>query len=150
MGFRMLPNAHAVIERGSDQLIVAGVTDLSAPSASEPVPDLDLTLRGAPADTSILLLDHQPGTARDAAARGVALQLFGHTHGGMTAGLDRIIARANAGFGMVRGRRHDALRQQRHRPMAGLRAPVGRAVRDHTVHVAANVVERLVLHGFER
>lgn len=98
MGFRMLPNAHAVIERGGDQLIVAGVTDLSAPSVGEPGPDLALALRGAPAKAPILLLDHQPGQARDAAARGVALQLSGHTHGGMIAGLDRIVAQANAGF----------------------------------------------------
>ena len=98
MGFRMLPNAHAVIERGGNELIVAGVTDLSAPSVGEPGPDLALALRGAPANAPILLLDHQPGKARDAAARGVVLQLSGHTHGGMIAGLDRIVARANAGF----------------------------------------------------
>ena len=98
MGFRMLPNAHAAIERGGDELIVAGVTDLSAPSVGEPGPDLALALRGAPAKAPILLLDHQPGKARDAAARGVALQLSGHTHGGMIAGLDRIVAQANAGF----------------------------------------------------
>jgi len=28
----------------------------------------------------------------------VALQLSGHTHGGMIVGLDRIVARANGGF----------------------------------------------------
>lgn len=98
MGFRMLPNAHAVIERGGRRLVLAGVTDLSAPSVGAPGPDLALALRGAPAKAPILLLDHQPGKARDAAARGVALQLSGHTHGGMIAGLDRIVARANAGF----------------------------------------------------
>ena len=98
MGFRMLTNAHAVIERGDGQLIVAGVTDLSARSVGEPGPDLALALRGAPDNTPIVLLDHQPGKARDAAARGVALQLSGHTHGGMIVGLDRLVARANAGF----------------------------------------------------
>jgi hypothetical protein len=98
MGFRMLPNAHAVIERGGARLIVAGVTDLSAPSVGEAAPDLDLALRGAPADVPIVLLDHQPRKARAAAARGVALQLSGHTHGGMIIGLDRLVARANSGF----------------------------------------------------
>ncbi|MDQ1231145.1 metallophosphoesterase [Sphingomonas sp. SORGH_AS_0879] len=98
MGFRMLTNAHAVIRRGGDGLVIAGVTDLSAPSVGEAGPDLTLALRGAPADAPIILLDHQPRKARDAAARGVALQLSGHTHGGMIRGLDRLVARGNAGF----------------------------------------------------
>ncbi len=98
MGFRMLANAHAVIDRGGAQLIVAGVTDLSAPSVGEAAPDLDVALRGAPADAPIVLLDHQPRQARAAAARGIALQLSGHTHGGMILGLDRLVARGNAGF----------------------------------------------------
>lgn len=98
MGFRMLPNAHAVIARGDARLVVAGVTDLSAPSVGEAGPDLDAALRGAPADAPIVLLDHQPRKARDAAARGVGLQLSGHTHGGMIVGLDRLVARGNAGF----------------------------------------------------
>jgi predicted MPP superfamily phosphohydrolase len=45
-----------------------------------------------------VLLDHQPRNAAQAAARGVALQLSGHTHGGMILGLDRLVARANNGF----------------------------------------------------
>lgn len=98
MGFRMLPNAHAAIERGGARLVVAGVTDLSAPSAGEAAPDLSLALKGAPAGAPIVLLDHQPRAARAAAARGVALQLSGHTHGGMMIGLDRLVARGNAGF----------------------------------------------------
>lgn len=98
LGFRMLPNAHAVVERGGDRLIVAGVTDLSAPGVGEAGPDLALALRGVPADAPIILLDHQPRHAHDAAARGVALQLSGHTHGGMIRGLDRLVARGNAGF----------------------------------------------------
>jgi predicted MPP superfamily phosphohydrolase len=46
----------------------------------------------------VILLDHQPRNARHAASRGVALQLSGHTHGGMIVGLDRVVARANNGF----------------------------------------------------
>jgi predicted MPP superfamily phosphohydrolase len=98
MGFRMLPNAHVVIARGDARLVVAGVTDLSAPSVGEAAPDLGLALKGAPAEVPIVLLDHQPRRARIAAARGVALQLSGHTHGGMIIGLDRLVARGNAGF----------------------------------------------------
>ncbi|MEG3177463.1 metallophosphoesterase [Sphingomonas sp. RB3P16] len=98
MGFRMLPNAHAVVSRGGAQLVIAGVTDLSAPSVGEVAPNLGLALKGAPAEAPVVLLDHQPRQARAAAARGVALQLSGHTHGGMIVGLDRLVARGNAGF----------------------------------------------------
>ncbi|KQU62553.1 metallophosphoesterase [Sphingomonas sp. Leaf339] len=98
MGFRMLPNTHAVIDRDGSQLVIAGVTDLSAPSVGEAAPDLRLALKDAPAEAPIVLLDHQPRRAPDAAARGVALQLSGHTHGGMIVGLDRLVARGNAGF----------------------------------------------------
>ena len=98
LGLRMLPNAHAVIDRHGAKLVIAGVTDLSAPSAGEAAPDLGLALRGVPAQAPVILLDHQPRRARNAAAHGVALQLSGHTHGGMLVGLDRLVARGNAGF----------------------------------------------------
>lgn len=98
LGFRMLPNTHAVLSRGSARLVLAGVTDLSAPAVGEPGPDLRAALAGAPGQVPVLLLDHQPKNARDAAAQGVAVQLSGHTHGGMILGLDRLVARANGGF----------------------------------------------------
>ncbi len=98
MGMHMLLNQHAVLARGSARLVLAGVTDASAPATRDPGPDLDAALAGAPAHVPILLLDHQPRNARTAAARGVALQLSGHTHGGMIRGLDRLVARGNDGF----------------------------------------------------
>lgn len=98
MGMRVLENAHAVLKRGGDELVIAGVTDLSARATGQPVPDLPAALRGAPKGVPIVLLDHQPGVAHRAAARGVALQLSGHTHGGMVLGLDRVTARANASY----------------------------------------------------
>ena len=97
LGIRMLPNAHAVLRRGNGRIVLAGVTDLSAPGHGQPGPDLALALTGAP-HAPIVLLDHQPRRARDAAARGVSLQLSGHTHGGMIVGLDRLVANGNAGF----------------------------------------------------
>jgi predicted MPP superfamily phosphohydrolase len=98
LGMKRLTNSHSVIERDGAQLVVAGVTDLSAPRAGLPGPDLKQALAGAPANTPIILLDHQPRNARQAASQGVALQLSGHTHGGMIRPLDLIIARANEGF----------------------------------------------------
>ena len=98
LGMRVLANRHTVLRRGDAALVLAGVTDRSAAHAGHPGPDLDAALAGAPPDAPVLLLDHQPKGARTAAARGVALQLSGHTHGGMIAGFDRLFARANGGF----------------------------------------------------
>ncbi|QEE44707.1 metallophosphoesterase [Rhizobium sp. WL3] len=98
INMRILANEHAVIERGEGRLVVAGVTDLSARSTGALEPDLGAALRNAPADVPIVLLDHQPRLAHLAAEQGVALQLSGHTHGGMIRGLDQIVARANNGF----------------------------------------------------
>jgi predicted MPP superfamily phosphohydrolase len=98
MGLRVLANDHVVLKRGGGELVLAGVTDLSAPRSRHPAPDLSAALAGAPSDVPIVLLDHQPRNAAQAAARGVALQLSGHTHGGMILGLDRLVARSNNGF----------------------------------------------------
>ncbi len=98
LGMRILANAHAAFTRDGDAIVLAGVTDRSARGANKPLPDLKEALAGAPVDAPIVLLDHEPGSARDAAARGVAVQLSGHTHGGMIWGLDRLVARANGGF----------------------------------------------------
>lgn len=61
-------------------------------------PDLDKALAGAPQGAPVILMAHRPEAARENAARGVALQLSGHTHGGMMPGLDRLVARFNGGF----------------------------------------------------
>ncbi|WP_339163259.1 metallophosphoesterase [Methylobacterium bullatum] len=98
LGMGVLENRHTILRRGADALVLAGVTDLSASHSGRPVHDLDAALAGAPPDAPIVLLDHQPKDAARAAAKGVALQLSGHTHGGMIRGLDRLVARANAGF----------------------------------------------------
>jgi predicted MPP superfamily phosphohydrolase len=98
MGMRVLENDHAVLERDDGRLVLAGVTDLSASRSAYPAPDLAAALKGAPHDAAIILLDHQPREAKRAAALGVALQLSGHTHGGMIVGLDRLAARANSGY----------------------------------------------------
>ncbi|MBX8489641.1 metallophosphoesterase [Pseudomonas lijiangensis] len=98
MGMIPLANSHTVIERQGAQVVLAGVTDVTAPETGFPPPDLPHALAGAPKDAPVILLDHQPRNARDAASQGVALQLSGHTHGGMILGLDRLVALANGGF----------------------------------------------------
>jgi predicted MPP superfamily phosphohydrolase len=98
LGMVPLANSHTLLKRDGAQLVLAGVTDVTAPKTGFPAPDLAQALKGAPTDTPIILLDHQPRNARKAAKQGVALQLSGHTHGGMILGIDRVIALANEGF----------------------------------------------------
>lgn len=98
LGLRVLDNAHAVLERDNGRLTLAGLSDLSVRDAGRAVRDLPRVLDEAPRDVPIVLLDHQPGDARNAAKLGVALQLSGHTHGGLIVGLDRLAARPNGGF----------------------------------------------------
>ncbi|WP_298814202.1 metallophosphoesterase [uncultured Sphingomonas sp.] len=98
LGIGMMPNAHVVLRRGDAALVIAGVTDASARSAGQAGPDLTAALAGAPAGAPIVLLDHQPRNARAAATKGVALQLSGHTHGGMIAGMAKLLEPANGGF----------------------------------------------------
>lgn len=98
LGMIPLANSHALISREGAQITLAGVTDSTAPRTGFPGPDLKQALVGAPQDAPIILLDHQPKTARFSASQGVAVQLSGHTHGGMIWLLDKVVARANDGF----------------------------------------------------
>jgi predicted MPP superfamily phosphohydrolase len=97
LGLLPLENRHVVLERDGGQLVLAGITDRASRRRGH-VRNLAAVLEGAPADAPVILLDHQPSDARHAAKLGVALQLSGHTHGGLIAGLDRLAAPANGGF----------------------------------------------------
>lgn len=75
---RLLCNAHCVIRRAADHLVIAGIDDVV-----QGIPDLPRTLHGVPEDSPVILLAHEPDFARIAAAdRRIVLQLSGHTHGG--------------------------------------------------------------------
>lgn len=98
LNLRTLLNDHIVLSRGDDRLVIAGVNDLSASRTGAPPPDVPRAVNGAPAGAPIILLDHQPMMAARNAESGIALQLSGHTHGGMIVGLAALVARANNGF----------------------------------------------------
>jgi predicted MPP superfamily phosphohydrolase len=98
LGLLSLENRHIVLERKGGKLVLAGITDRASRRGGHPARDLDALLQGIPKDAPVILLDHQPSDARHAAELGVALQLSGHTHGGLIWGIDRLAARANAGF----------------------------------------------------
>jgi predicted MPP superfamily phosphohydrolase len=77
-GITLLRNQHAVIQRGGDRLVIAGLDD-----ALFGLPDLPAALDGVPADAVAVLMAHEPDIASMIAADArVVLQLSGHTHGG--------------------------------------------------------------------
>ena len=96
LGIDMLENRHVMLAGG--KLALGGVTDPAAKIRHMEVPDIEKTFRGAPEGSFKILLAHQLKDTRKAAKLGVDLQLSGHTHGGMIAGLDRVIALLNFGF----------------------------------------------------
>lgn len=96
LGIRMLHNEHVLT--GGDAVVLAGVTDPVAGIMGKEVPDIRKALAGAPEKEVRILASHQPRLAPEAAAHGVDLQVSGHTHGGMIAGIDRLVARFNEGF----------------------------------------------------
>jgi uncharacterized protein len=98
LGLLSLENRHIILDRDGGKLVLAGITDRASRRTGRPARDLASVLEGAPKGVPVILLDHQPSDARYAAKLGVALQLSGHTHGGLILGLDRLAARANAGY----------------------------------------------------
>ena len=79
MGIRLLLNEHALVRKGNDALIVAGVDDPNICKTDDLAKALDGAERGA---SPTVLLSHSPSIHAKAAAMGVDLVLAGHTHGG--------------------------------------------------------------------
>lgn len=77
----VLRNESTVIRRAGAAFDLAGVNDIAGGQRSDP-PDLDRALAGLDGSGPTVLLAHQPVLVSEAAARGVDLQLSGHTHGG--------------------------------------------------------------------
>lgn len=76
-GIPVLRNASLPLERGSDQMWIAGIDDAWSRAA-----DLDKALSGIPSGKATILLAHEPDFADHAARYAVDLQLSGHSHGG--------------------------------------------------------------------
>ena len=81
LGVQPLRNENTAIRRGAAAFFLAGVNDIAGESRSDP-PDFDRALFGLDSSRPTVLLAHQPVQVEEAAARGVDLQLSGHTHGG--------------------------------------------------------------------
>jgi len=98
LGMHMLVNEHVLVTRNDQQLAIAGVADEVAVNYNQSAPDLSQAIADIPPQTPVVLLKHRPENASASAAAGVAVQLSGHTHGGMILGLDQIARYANDGF----------------------------------------------------
>ena len=103
IGIESLLNRHVVIEHNGEKIVIAGVPDEAQNNkwyVGREMPDLDKTLAGVPENVPVILLAHKPGFAHDYAAHGgISLQLSGHTHGGMIAGLPAFLVKlGNRGF----------------------------------------------------
>jgi predicted MPP superfamily phosphohydrolase len=76
-GIHLLQNAHQVIRTEQGTFAVAGIDDLRSGRH-----DLDAALTGLDPAIPTILLSHRPEIFPQAAARGIALTLAGHYHGG--------------------------------------------------------------------
>jgi uncharacterized protein len=93
LGVRVLLNEHVVIRQNDAELVVAGVTDISAPQTLPGhVSDPAKSIAGAPAQTTKILLAHHPASYKDAAQAGFQLQISGHTHGGQLFPFNLVVA----------------------------------------------------------
>ncbi len=82
LGVKVLRNERVAVGDGTHTFDLAGVDDWSARDTPGHGADLPRALAGRDAARELVLLAHQPRAATEAAARGVGLQLSGHTHGG--------------------------------------------------------------------
>jgi hypothetical protein len=81
LGMRPLRNERVAIG-GAEGFDLAGVDDHRGDWVRGSTEDVDAALAGRDPARAVVLLAHDPGSFRRAAARDVDLQLSGHTHGG--------------------------------------------------------------------
>lgn len=98
VGITPLNNAHVIVQARGQELVLAGVTDQTAPAFGFPGPEPRQALHGAPADAVRIMLAHRPRLVDKSAEENVDLQLSGHTHGGQLLGANWIVSRFNDGF----------------------------------------------------
>jgi predicted MPP superfamily phosphohydrolase len=79
LGFLVLINSNATIEKNGASFSIAGVPDYMS---ENPEPSPEKAAEGIPLDRVKILLAHQPSFATAAHDAGFDLMLSGHTHGG--------------------------------------------------------------------
>jgi predicted MPP superfamily phosphohydrolase len=93
LGIDVLRNERVEIRRGTAAFDLAGIDDRTAAASGIPGQgaDLDAALDGRDESRPVVLLAHQPVQVEQARARGVDLQLSGHTHGGQLWPFDYVV-----------------------------------------------------------
>lgn len=76
-GFTLLQNSHAVIEKETDRIVLAGVDDVILGK-----PNVEAALKHVNPDLFTVLLVHEPDIATNTSKFPVDVQLSGHSHGG--------------------------------------------------------------------
>lgn len=118
LGITMLENQHIMLDYQHTPIKIVGVNDIAALQFGLEGADIEkaLTHRVSPQSSTLtssqsshaaeetaehittILMDHRPINARQNIAKGVDLQLSGHTHGGSVWGLTEIVKLVNNGF----------------------------------------------------
>ncbi len=94
----VLINENIRIQRDSEEIIIAAITDIAAERFGEEMPDIDKALVDTSEEDMIILMSHRPINTQQHADKGVSLQLSGHTHGGQIVALNLLTKIANQGF----------------------------------------------------
>ena len=94
----MLVNENIRIQRGSEEIVIAAISDIAAKRFNEEMPDIDKALAGTKESDMLILMSHRPINAQAHADKGVSLQLSGHTHGGQIIALNLLTKIMNQGF----------------------------------------------------
>ncbi len=98
LGVKFLSNEHTSITMRGEKLVLAGLTDKVAARGGFELPNVEKSLNGADTSNVTVMLNHRPTLTKELSAKGVDLQLSGHTHGGQCFGLNGIVKLLNEGF----------------------------------------------------
>jgi hypothetical protein len=91
LDIRVLLNERTTITHNGGEFELAGLIDPNATLEGAPGPDVAKTLSGWDGERALVMLAHQPASLEEVAARGVDLQLSGHTHGGQIAPFNLLV-----------------------------------------------------------
>ncbi|MCR5346598.1 MAG: metallophosphoesterase [Fretibacterium sp.] len=106
-GVMILENEHVMLTSNDSNLVIAGIPDQQGANLkgngtlSFEAPNVEKALQGAPNNAPVILMAHRPETVKKNAQAGIALQVSGHTHGGLMPFIGQLIAFFNGGY--IRG-----------------------------------------------
>jgi hypothetical protein len=152
LGMRMLSNSRVALKRRNAEIVLAGVTDLSARGHSAPPPDLAAAIKGVPAHTPHLIARSPADDGRESGRRwcgASAVGAYPWWHGSRPRPLDRA-RQWRLCLGSIPSRSHDIICKQRNGYMAGIRVKARSAIGTDQNHPPRQneVIGRHPLNGF--